>query len=402
MKLTKRVIEGLETTGKRYEVPDDDPVGFRVRVGEAGQKTFYYMYRAGKGRGAAKRRLCIGTFPTLSVEQAREIAKQKAVMVALGGDPAEELREAKAALLVKDALEAFFEQHVRAKLKASTGKHYSYLKDSFILPVLGALKVEDVKHRHILKLHFDMKETPYSANRAVEVLAKFFAWCEANGYRPKGDNPAHGVEAYREEKRLKFMGPGELEALGNGFILLETRNAIDPVVSAALKTLLFTGARCGEILTLKWEYVDLARGLAHLPDSKTGAKALHLPPQAVAVLETMLAIKESEYCFPGRYGKGHIVNVKDTWRRLLAAAGLEGWRIHDLRHAFASAAASSGKSLLIIGKILGHTQAATTSRYARLSDNPVAMAAAETAAQIQKAFTGGRVLPFPRSASGEG
>ena len=87
----------------------------------------------------------------------------------------------------------------------------------------------------------------------------------------------------------------------------------------------------------------------------------------------------NEYCFPGRWGRGHIINVKDTWKRICKAGGISGWRIHDLRHAFASYAANSGKSLPIIGKILGHSQASTTSRYAHLAENPVAQAAAETA-----------------------
>ena len=91
------------------------------------------------------------------------------------------------------------------------------------------------------------------------------------------------------------------------------------------------------------------------------------------------------------------MNVKDTWRRLLDTARLTGWRIHDLRHAYASYAACSGKSLPVIGAILGHTQAATTARYAHLADNPVAIAAAETAAQIQKDFSGGKVLPFKKA-----
>ena len=400
MKLTKRIIESLETTGKRYEVRDEDLSGFVVRVGADGTKAFYYRYRAGKGRAATSQRLHIGTFPTLTVEQARDIAKQKAVIVAMGGNPAEEVREAKIAPFVKDALEVFFEQHVKAKLKASTGKSYSYLKNTYLTPILGKLKVEEVSRRDVMKLHFSMKATPYSANRAVEVLSKFFAWCEASGYRPKGDNPAHNVEPYREEKRRKFMGLEELEALGSGFAKLEAQKAIDPIIAAALKVMLFTGARCGEVLTLKWEYVNFALGIANLPDSKTGAKSIHLPPQAMAVLEPLY--RENEYCFPGRYGKGHIVNVKDTWKRLLVASWLEGWRIHDLRHAFASVAASSGKSLPIIGKILGHTQASTTSRYAHLSENPVAAAVAETAAQLQKALSGGKVLPFPRASSGDG
>lgn len=138
------------------------------------------------------------------------------------------------------------------------------------------------------------------------------------------------------------------------------------------------------------------KGLANLADSKTGAKVLYLPPPALALLESLPRV--NEYCFPGRRGAGHIVNVKDTWRRLLETAGLSGWRIHDLRHAYASYAASSGKSLPVIGAILGHSQPATTQRYAHLADNPVAVAAAETAAQIQKDFTGGKVLPFKKAA----
>ena len=170
----------------------------------------------------------------------------------------------------------------------------------------------------------------------------------------------------------------------------------DPTIASALKVMLFTGARCTEVLTLKWAYIDADRGIANLPDLKTGAKALHLPPPAQAVLASLPRI--SEYCFPGSGRTGHIVNVKDTWLRLLDTARLTGWRIHDLRHAYASYAACSGKSLPVIGAILGHTQAATTARYAHLADNPVAMAA-ETAAQIQKDFSGGKVLPFQKAGS---
>lgn len=151
-----------------------------------------------------------------------------------------------------------------------------------------------------------------------------------------------------------------------------------------MKILMLTGARCMEILTLKWAYIDRARGIANLPDSKTGAKTLHLPEPVFAILDSLPRL--NEYCFPGRHGAGHLVNIKDTWKRLLTTAGLSGWRIHDLRHAFASYAACSGKSLPVIGAILGHTQPATTARYAHLANNPVTQAAEETAATIFRDF----------------
>ena len=132
------------------------------------------------------------------------------------------------------------------------------------------------------------------------------------------------------------------------------------------KVLLFTGARSGEVTTLKWSYLDLEHGLAHLPDSKTGAKTIHLPAAAREVLDALPRI--NEYCFPGKYERG-------------------------LRHAFASYAANSGQALPIIGKMLGHSQAATTARYAHVAENPVARAAEETARQIQKDLSAGTILP---------
>ena len=405
MKLTKKNIEALQATGKRYAVFDKDVTGFAVRIGASGDKSFYLVYRAGKGRAATKRWLRLGTFPTMSVEQARNVAKQRAAQVALGEDPAELINEDKIAPTIQVAFTSFFEQH-DTKVKNSTSAAYHRIAMQYIFPAMGNIKVGAVQYRHVASLHYVMKDTPYQANRMAALLSKFFGWCEKNGYRDRGSNPVVGLEKYEEKKRKVFMGREELEALGNAFLVMEAHGyadpktgkitAFDPTIAAALKLMLFTGARCMEVLTLKWDYVDNDRGIANLPDSKTGAKALHLPPPAHAVLASLPHL--NEYCFPGRRGTGHIVNVKDTWRRLLETARLTGWRIHDLRHAYASYAACSGKSLPVIGAILGHTQAATTARYAHLADNPVAIAAAETAAQIQKDFSGGKVLPFKKTA----
>lgn len=395
IRITKRAIEALEVTGKRYSVTDEDMNGFYVRVGVGGEKAFYFVYRAGKGRVSAVKWLRLGTFPTMTCEQARTLAKARAAQVALGGDPAQEVHDAKKAPFFAETIEMFFQEHVDAKLKASTQKSYRQIVDRHALPALRKIKIADVTHRHVAKLHHDMAETPYLANRCAAVLSKFFDWCEKNGYRERGTNPCAGLERYREEKRTVFMGREELEAIGDGFRKLEAQNAIDPTIAAALKVMLFTGARCSEILTLKWEYLNREAGLAHLPDSKTGAKALHIPPAAWAILNSLPRI--NDYCFTGRYGKGHIVNVKDTWKRVCESAGVSGWRIHDLRHAFASYAVNSGKSLPVIGAILGHSQPATTARYAHIADNPVTLATNETAAHLQRDLSGGKILVFKKT-----
>lgn len=396
MRLTKKSIEALEATGKRYEVRDDDLPGFLVRVGVTGEKSFYLMYRAGKGRSAAKRRLALGSFPVVTVEQARKLAREKLALVTMGADPADALREEKATRSVASVFEQFLAEHVRAKLKPGTVRCYEQQAAAHILPALGKLKITEVSARQVSGLHHSLRQTPYQANRVLSTLSKFFNWCEMAGFRDRGTNPAFGVERFKESKRTIFMGKAEVEAIGATIARLEASGELSPIAAGVFKVLIFTGARCGEVTTLKWSYLDLEHGLAHLPDSKTGAKTIHLPAAARAVLASLPRI--NEYCFPGRHDKGHIVNTKAPWQRILAEAGLSGWRIHDLRHAFASYAANSGQSLPVIGKMLGHTQAATTARYAHLAENPVAAAAESTAQAIQKDLTGGKVIPFRKLA----
>jgi len=404
MKLTKTSVEKLQVTGKRYSQFDDDLRGFAVRVGTSGDKAFYYVYRAGKGRGAALKWLRLGAFPTISVEQARAIAKQKAAAVALGADPAQEIRESKAAPLMKAALEIFTE-HVKAKLKPTTGEQYRGLIDNYITPAIGKLQVADVEHRHIAMLHHSMGTTPYAANRAYAVISKFFAWAEKNGYRPRGSNPATGIGKYKEHKRTTFMGAQELTQLGAALAELEQtwrdREAakerkekwdpaiplITPQAAAIIRLLCLTGARVGEILSLKWAYVDLDMGLARLPDSNTGAKAIHLPKPAIALLESVPRF--SEWVFPGR-SIDHITDIQHPWRVVCEKANLTGWRIHDLRHAFASVAVNSGHSRPQIGALLGHVRATTTQRYAHVAENPVHAVAENTAAQIAESLSLGR------------
>lgn len=396
MHLTKRSVEGLEAADKRYEVRDDDLPGFLVRVGVTGEKSFYLMYRAGKGRSAAKRRLALGSFPAVTVEQARKLAREKLALVTMGADPADALREEKATRSVASVFEQFLAEHVRAKLKPGTVRCYEQQAAAHILPALGKLKITEVSARQVSGLHHSLRQTPYQANRVLSTLSKFFNWCEMAGFRDRGTNPVFGVERFKESKRTIFMGKAEVEAIGATIARLEASGELSPIAAGVFKVLLFTGARCGEVTTLKWSYLDLEHGLAHLPDSKTGAKTIHLPAAARAVLASLPRI--NEYCFPGRHDKGHIVNTKAPWQRILAEAGLSGWRIHDLRHAFASYAANSGQSLPVIGKMLGHTQAATTARYAHLAENPVAAAAESTAQAIQKDLTGGKVIPFRKLA----
>ncbi len=163
-----------------------------------------------------------------------------------------------------------------------------------------------------------------------------------------------------------------------------------PYAVAAVKLLVFTGARLGEVLGLRWAWIDFERGEARLPDSKTGAKTLHLPPPALAVLAELPRIEGNPYVIVGAKAGAALVNLEKPWRAIRKDAGLEDVRLHDLRHAFASVAASSGMGLPIIGKMLGHSQAGNHARYAHLASDPVKAAAAAVAGKIAAAMASGK------------
>jgi integrase len=151
---------------------------------------------------------------------------------------------------------------------------------------------------------------------------------------------------------------------------------------AAIGLLIFTGARLSEILTLKWEHVDLVNGVLRLPDSKTGAKVIYVNDAAARLLHSMPRMQNNSYVIPGKKAGARLINLQSPWRRIRARARLKDVRIHDLRHSYASLAAGVGMSLPMIGKLLGHTQPATTARYAHLQDNPVRAAAELIGSQL--------------------
>ena len=414
-KLTKTTVERLPATGKRYEVRDTDLSGFLVRVGADGSKSYYLIYRAGKGRAAPKKRLHLGAYPRITVEQARALAKEKAAAVVLGEDPAAEVRTDKKAVTMSDALRKFQDEHV-TKLKPKSALCYADIVRLHILPEMGKLRVKDIAYADIARFHHSLNAKPSMANRSIAFLSTFFNWCGLHGYRERGNNPCQGVTKYKERKRQLFMGATELSILGDTISRMEQTwlerqqtktkrtseyaDTITPQTAAAIRLLMFTGARKEEILSLKWSYIDFERGVALLPDSKTGFKALQLPAPALAVLERLPKI--SEWVLPAASASGHMVNIGEAWGDVRKQSGLTGWRLHDLRHAFASMMVNSGASLPIVGKILGHTQASTTQRYAHLEENPARKAAEAAAAKIADAINkpGGNVIHFSKTGEG--
>ena len=363
-KLTVRSVEALQPG---QTIWDAAVTGFGCRC--RGRSKIYVL----KARIDSQQRwLTIGKHGSpWTTESARREARRLLGDIAKGIDPANARDERNASLTVSEALNLFLEQHVHAKLRPKTATAYGSAIDTIVRPALGRLRLDAVKTTHVAKMHNDRRTTPYVANRALAITSKFLVWCERQGYRPIGSNPALGIEKYRERKRERFLSRDELTELGAVLNVSELGNLENPYVIAAIRLLILTGARLNEILTLRWDYVDFERALLLLPESKTGAKAIPLNTAAIDVLKCIPRAAANPYVIVGNVTGQHLVNIQKPWRRIRADAGLDDVRIHDLRHSFASVAAAQGASLLMIGKLLGHTQAATTARYAHLTVDPV-------------------------------
>jgi integrase len=387
--ITKRAVDAAGARSVDSYLWDRELHGFGLKVTPAGSKVYLVQYQLG-GRNGRTRRITIGRHGELTPTAARTEAKRLLGEIAAGRDPADERDKVKGDKSLAVVLEQFMAEHVRPKLKASTAREYERSARLYIVPRLGRRPVGDLMRQDIAKLHHQLGDTPYQANRILALLSKFFGWAEKHGLRPDGSNPCRHVEKYREGRRERFLSQAELGRLGDALREAETDKSCSPWVIAAIRLLTFTGARRNEILTLRWEHVSEEHGCLMLPDSKTGRKAVHLNPPALDVLQSIPRLEGNPYVICGERPWRHLVNLEKPWQRIRKAAKLEDVRLHDLRHSFASVAASGGQSLIVIGKMLGHSQPATTARYAHLADDPVKAASDAVGARIAAAMNAGK------------
>ncbi len=390
-KLTKRIVDAARPEPQRYVVWDTALKGFGLRVEASGTKTFLVRYRIA-GR---KRFLAIGRFGQLTPEQARGLAQANLADVRRGTDPAEERRMERAAITVDELAKRFLAEHVGPKRKGTTAVHYRSLIERYVLPKHGARKAHDFARSDLARLHLSMRDHPYQANRLLAVVASMYSFAERLGLVPDGCNPAARIERFPEARRERFLTTEELARLGETFRRFENDGRF-PEGIAALRLLLFTGARLREILHLRWEHVDLERGLLFLPDSKTGKKTIILNAPALAVLRSLERV--GDCVILGADPNLPRADLKKPWAAVTKAATLPALRIHDLRHSFASIGAGAGLGLPIVGKLLGHTQAATTQRYAHLDADPIRRAADAIGKTIAAALDeSGSRNPTPKS-----
>ena len=405
-RITKRTVGALKATGTEYVAWDADITGFGVRVRPSGAKTYIVQYRAGAGRKAPTRKLTLGTVGKLTPDEARILARKAVGSIAHGSDPAGKRAEDRKGLTVAELVKVFLSDHVEAKRRAGTATHYRDILDRIVVPALGTTKADRVKRSDLAKLHLKWKRTPYQANRIVAVVGSMYSFAGKRALLPEGLNPARGIEKYPEDGRERFLSTDELVRLGAAIRKAETegiawqvdetkptskhvakkkrRTVIGPHAAAAIRLLLFTGCRLREILHLKWEHVDFERGLLFLAESKTGRKTIVLNAPALAVLAGLDRV--GGYVVAGDVPEEPRSDLKRPWAMVRRESRLDGLRIHDLRHSFASFGAGGGLGLPIVGKLLGHANAVTTARYAHLDADPLRVASERIGGTIAAAM----------------
>ncbi|WP_282181765.1 site-specific integrase [Aliiroseovarius marinus] len=388
-KLNKRAIDALKPEAKDYFVWDALIAGFGVRVMPSGAKTYQAQYR----KGGRTRRVSLGRHGKITVDEARRLAKDVMGQVAMGENPAEEIALERRAPTVASLCDRFFKEHAQERCKPSTQGEYRRALNLFIKPEIGSFKVTDIERKDIAALHHKYRDTPYQANRTLQVLSKMFNMAEIWGLRPDGSNPCRHVPKYREQKRERYLSQHELQRLGEVLSEAERDGTESVHVVAAFRLLILTGCRLKEIQTLRWGYITDA-GM-ELPDTKTGARRIPLPAAARAVLSTLPRSSGNPYVIEGKLENSHITDLQHPWRRIRLRAGIPDVRIHDLRHTYASNAVSSGMPIQMVGRLLGHTQIQTTMRYAHLADDPVRRAAEENANRLSALVTGGYQIEAP-------
>jgi integrase len=400
-RITTAVVEAMQPG---EAVWDSETRGFGVRY-RARDRVYLIKTRI-KGR---QRILTIGRHGkgAWGPERARGEAIRLLGLIRDGRNPAAERDADKATPTLATFAARFMEEYAAAHYKPRTRAEAEGLLRRYIIPALGTMKLGDIGKAEVARLHAAQRVTPIAANRAVALLSSIFGWAEKVGERPDGTNPCQHVDRFREQRRERLLGAAELAKLGGALRHAETRGTggratpEDWRAIAAFRLLIFTGARLSEILTLRWEWIDAAAGLARLPDSKTGAKNLYLPPGALAVLEALPRMAGNPHVLPGNRPGAPFVGVQKPWQRVRALAGLPDLRLHDLRHSFASTAVAAGDSLFIVGKLLGHRQVSTTERYAHLAPDPAKAVADRTAERLRALLAGtegGTALPLRRGA----
>ena len=275
-KITKRSVDALVPAGRERIIWDEGIKGFGVRVHPTGRKVYIVKYRH-EGRSV---KVTIGPHGPVTPAAARAKAAEIVTLAKTGRDLAGKTPRSRGSATMAGLARRFMDEYAPAHLKPSTVRLYRKIIDNRILPRLGKRRVSDIGKSDVVALHHDMRDVPGYANRTLGVLSRMLTLAEVWEMRLEGMNPCRHVKKYPEHKRERFLSDDEYRRLGTALRDAEGERFASPAAIAAIRLLMLTGCRSGEILNLRWDYVDLDMGELRLPDSKTGANFLPKPVES--------------------------------------------------------------------------------------------------------------------------
>jgi len=313
-----------------------------------------------------ERRYTIGGWPTWSVSQAREKARELRRLIEDGGDPLADRIAEREAPTVRQLAERYIEEHLPRKRSAQDDRG---MLRRWILPALGNKKVAALRPADVEALHAKITKSgaPIRANRVVGLLSTMLSFAVRWEYVER-NVARRAVQHNPEIKRKRYLSPAEISRLSAALAECPSQRAAD-----AIRLLMLTGARRAEVCAARWEQFDLAAGTWTKPGATTKQKTDHRVPLSAPALQLLNAMgpKPKGYLFPGHSSGAGYLNIRGTWESAREAAGLGDIRLHDLRHSFASILVSAGASLPLIGALLGHSNPAATARYSHLYLDPL-------------------------------
>ena len=355
--LTDTRVRALRPRKSTYHVRDAKLRGFGVRVLPSGAKRFFLH---AQHRGQRSWNL-VGDASVMAVAEAR--SRATSMLATLRGDAPV------ASPPFEAVAEAVFRRYARVWKPQTLNVNRSYYRCT-LAPWFAGRTVADIDRQEVERWFASLRARPVSADRSMPVLSVILTEAERMGHRPEGSNPCRGIRRYRRRGRERYLSDAEIRRLAR---TLSAHEGERPLQVAAVRLLLLTGCRHGEVLTLRWS--DYREGRLFLRDSKSGPRTVWLSDPARNVLDAIG--RRGVWVFPGRHGSRPASPrwLSYFWHRIRGEAALPGVRLHDLRHAHASFALRRGESVLAIARLLGHRSPATTLKYTHLADAMVREAA---------------------------
>jgi len=379
--LNDKLIKSLPIPKTKYKIYWDDRLtGLGIRITNNNAKSFVLRYVI-NGR---ERKYTIGGHPELSTTAAREMANQLKGDIARGHDPLQIKQRNYDIPTFKTLAEEYIKLSEKSKRPKTVEEYKSMLK-KYLIPKFGNLKINSINKKDVTNLHLSLKETPYRANRILQLLSSIFN-CAIN-WEWINNNPIKGVKKFSEDRRERYLSDEEMKKL------LEALNQTSNPNATIIKLILLTGSRKSEVLSARWQDFDLENNIWIKPASLTKQNKTSYVPINSETLEIIKKLKETiistnkienskenkiisttEYLFYNLQTKTHLKDIKKFWKNICQKSGIKNARIHDLRHTFASTLVSDGVSLEIIGKLLGHSNTSTTQRYSHLANHALKQA----------------------------